>query len=106
MSGAAARRLDCVLWAGVLEAWGRYRQWLAKAVSLCGLLAECVSAERGAEMLARGRLDSPTLFDAGKGAFRSQVGCLTGLCSNLHAAFEWAVSGVDQTVYVCEMACG
>ncbi|KAK9811252.1 hypothetical protein WJX72_000646 [[Myrmecia] bisecta] len=79
-------RQDYELWSRLLAAWGRYRKWMAQVVSMCGLLVECVSAERGAEMLARGRLDSPTLFDAAKGAFRSQVLVAYGLRRPLQAA--------------------
>ena len=61
------------IWGAVLAAWRLYNAWLHRVISLAGTLNECVSAERSAEMMARGRPDTPTLYDAGKAAFRSQV---------------------------------
>lgn len=61
------------LWQAVLQLWQDYRTWLTRVCSLCTRLAECISAERAAEMMIRGKADTPTLFDMGKAAFRSQV---------------------------------
>lgn len=61
------------LWQAVLQLWQDYRTWLTRVCSLCTRLMECVSAERAAEMMSRGKADTPTLFDLGKAAFRSQV---------------------------------
>ncbi len=61
------------LWQAVLQLWQDYRTWLTRVCSLCTRLTECISAERAAEMMIRGKADTPTLFDMGKAAFRSQV---------------------------------
>ena len=61
------------IWQALLTAWQDYRTWMTKLCSLCNRLVECISAERAAEMMSRGRADTPTLFDMGKAAFRSQV---------------------------------
>lgn len=61
------------IWQAVLTAWQEYRTWLTKVCSLCNRLVECISAERAAEMMSRGKADTPTLFDTGKAAFRAQV---------------------------------
>lgn len=61
------------IWQAVLVAWQEYRTWMTKVCSLCNRLVECISAERAAEMMSRGKADTPTLFDMGKAAFRSQV---------------------------------
>ena len=61
------------LWQTVLQAWQDYRTWVTRVCSLCTRLVECISAERAAEMMARAKADTPTLFDMGKAAFRSQV---------------------------------
>lgn len=61
------------IWQAVLTAWQEYRTWMTKLCSLCNRLVECISAERAAEMMSRGKADTPTLFDMGKAAFRSQV---------------------------------
>ena len=61
------------IWQAVLTAWQEYRTWMTKVCSLCNRLVECISAERAAEMMSRGKADTPTLFDMGKAAFRSQV---------------------------------
>lgn len=66
------------LWQAVLQLWQDYRTWLTRVCSLCTRLMECVSAERAAEMMSRGKADTPTLFDLGKAAFRSQV-CPTAI---------------------------
>lgn len=63
------------IWQAVLTAWQEYRTWMTKICSLCNRLVECISAERAAEMMSRGKADTPTLFDMGKAAFRSQVWC-------------------------------
>ena len=61
------------IWEAVLTAWQEYRTWITKVYSLCNRLVECISAERAAEMMSRGKADTPSLFDMGKAAFRSQV---------------------------------
>lgn len=61
------------LWQAVLQLWQDYRTWLTRVCSLCTRLTECISAERAAEMMSRGKADTPTLFGMGKAAFRSQV---------------------------------
>ncbi len=61
------------LWQTVLQCWQNYRVWLTRVCSLCTRLVECISAERAAEMMSRGKADTPTLFDMGKAVFRSQV---------------------------------
>lgn len=61
------------LWQALLQLWQDYRTWLTRVCSLCTRLMECISAERAAEMMSRGKADTPTLFDMGKAAFRSQV---------------------------------
>eukprot|EP00873_Tetraselmis_striata_P034455 jgi/Tetstr1/454719/TSEL_041605.t1 len=62
------------LWEALLAAWTAYRRWLVGVLSFCPALNDLVSAERAAEYMARGeRLDTPTLFERGKAAFRSQV---------------------------------
>ena len=67
------------LWEAVLRAWGVYNSWLNRVIGVSRRLVECVSAERAAEMMARGRPDTPTLYDSGKAAFRSQVPALARL---------------------------
>lgn len=61
------------VWEAVLQAWALYSAWLDRVISITRTLAECVVAERNAEMHSRGRFDTPTLYDVGKAAFRSQV---------------------------------
>ena len=61
------------IWQSVLQVWQEYRTWVTRVCSLCTRLVECISAERAAEMMSRGKADTPTLFDMGKAAFRSQV---------------------------------
>ncbi len=70
---AAAEGKSQSLWQAVLQLWQDYRTWLTRVCSLCTRLMECISAERAAEMMIRGKADTPTLFDMGKAAFRSQV---------------------------------
>ncbi|KAK9813684.1 hypothetical protein WJX73_003712 [Symbiochloris irregularis] len=60
--------------------------WSWGVIGAAGTLGECVSAERSAEMHARGVPQTPTLYDAGKAAFRSQVVLGYGLCSPLQQA--------------------
>lgn len=76
------------IWQAVLTAWQEYRTWLTKVCSLCNRLVECISAERAAEMMSRGKADTPTLFDTGKAAFRAQVILAYGLRSALQASWE------------------
>ncbi|KAL3157644.1 hypothetical protein ABBQ32_012089 [Trebouxia sp. C0010 RCD-2024] len=76
------------IWQSVLTAWQEYRTWLTKVCSLCNRLVECISAERAAELMSRGKADTPTLFDMGKAAFRSQVILAYGLRSALQASWE------------------
>ena len=66
------------LWHTVLQVWQDYRTWLTRVCSLCTRLVECISAERAAEMMSRAKADTPTLFDMGKAAFRSEVKCQHG----------------------------
>lgn len=70
--GALARGQTSA-WEAVLKAWDMYGAWLNRVISASRMLSECVSAERSAEMMARGRPHTPTLADCGKAAFRSQV---------------------------------
>jgi len=37
---------DPAAWQLVLAAWAAYREWVGKVLGLCGLLAECISAEQ------------------------------------------------------------
>lgn len=67
------RRDGRTLWLAVLAAWRHFEEWLGAAVPLMSLLAECVSAERAAEVMQRGVQDTPTLGQLGRIAFRSQV---------------------------------
>lgn len=62
----------------MLGEWGEYRAWLIDICGMCGRLSDCVSSERAAEIITRGRQDTPTLFQAGRAAFRSQVGLFLG----------------------------
>ncbi len=73
MPKATAEGKSQTLWQAVLQLWQDYRTWLTRVCSLCTRLTECISAERAAEMMIRGKADTPTLFDMGKAAFRSQV---------------------------------
>lgn len=74
ISGVPCNSLQAAcIWQSVLTAWQDYRTWMTKVCSLCNRLVECISAERAAEMMSRGKADTPTLFDVGKAAFRSQV---------------------------------
>lgn len=68
------------IWQSVLQVWQEYRTWVTRVCSLCTRLVECISAERAAEMMSRGKADTPTLFDMGKAAFRSQVCCVQLEC--------------------------
>ena len=68
------------IWQSVMQVWQEYRSWVTKVCSLCNRLVECISAERAAEMMSRGKADTPTLFDMGKAAFRSQVRFFTLRC--------------------------
>ncbi len=107
------------LWQAVLQLWQDYRTWLTRVCSLCTRLMECISAERAAEMMSRGKADTPTLFDMGKAAFRSQVrlsdplpsaSCPDDLCCDtacivipsdtytIRSSFELAVA---QTSHAC-----
>lgn len=61
------------IWQSVLQAWQEYRTWVTRVCSLCICLVECISAERAAGMMSRGKTKTPTLCDVGKAAFRSQV---------------------------------
>mmetsp|Transcript_5082 Transcript_5082/g.12387 ORF Transcript_5082/g.12387 Transcript_5082/m.12387 type:complete len:457 (+) Transcript_5082:221-1591(+) len=72
--GAADLPAAAEAWRRLLRLWGRYRRWLLTVLSTCSDLNDMVSAERSAEYLTRGnQADTPTLFDRGKAAFRSQV---------------------------------
>ena len=62
-----------LMWKAILQDWGDYKAWVTKVCSLGVRLGECISAERAAEMMSRGKADTPNLFDVGRGAFRSQV---------------------------------
>ena len=68
---SAAQAAPLSVWQAVLYLWQDYRVWLTRVCSLCTRLVECISAERAAEMMSLA--DTPTLFDMGKAAFRSQV---------------------------------
>ena len=72
------------VWDLVLRAWDVFSAWLNRVVGVSSRLADCVSAERSAEMMARGRPDTPTLSDCGKAAFRSQA----GPCQDLRLHFQ------------------
>ncbi|DBA73155.1 TPA: hypothetical protein ACH3X2_010090 [Trebouxia sp. C0005] len=76
------------LWQAVLQLWQDYRTWLTRVCSLCTRLTECISAERAAEMMSRGKADTPTLFGMGKAAFRSQVILAFGLRSALQCNWQ------------------
>lgn len=54
-------------------------------VAVCEPLCSCVSAERTAEYVARGRAETPSLLNAGRLAFRSQVVLRFGLRARLQA---------------------
>ena len=76
-----------LIWQAVLRDWHDYKAWLTKACSLGVRLGECISAERAAELMSRGKADTPTLFDVGKAAFRSQVTTLNAgscVCCTCH----------------------
>ncbi|KAL0021398.1 hypothetical protein WJX77_012562 [Trebouxia sp. C0004] len=85
---AAAEGKSQSLWQAVLQLWQDYRTWLTRVCSLCTRLMECISAERAAEMMSRGKADTPTLFDMGKAAFRSQVVLAFGLRSALQSSWQ------------------
>ena len=44
--GRAVEEGDPAVWQLVLAAWAAYREWVGKVLGLCGLLAECISAEQ------------------------------------------------------------
>ena len=46
MCGRAVEDGDPAVWQLVLAAWAIYREWVGKVLGLCGLLAECISAEQ------------------------------------------------------------
>ena len=61
------------LWSLVLAEWRQYQAWLGSVLGVAGPLADCISAERAAEFMARGLEATPTLAQTGAAAFRSQV---------------------------------
>ncbi|KAK9831980.1 hypothetical protein WJX81_005608 [Elliptochloris bilobata] len=97
--GRSDRALDAgaSLWEGVLGAWRAYRRWAAVVLATSERLAECVSAEHAAEMMARGDIATPSLGDATKAAFRGQVllafGLRGPLQASLLASVETAAAG-------------
>ena len=94
------------LWQAVLQLWQDYRTWLTRVCSLCTRLMECISAERAAEMMSRGKADTPTLFDMGKAAFRSQVRqavvmIYAATSSDTYTICSFSELSVAQTSHAC-----
>lgn len=92
------------LWHTVLQVWQDYRTWLTRVCSLCTRLVECISAERAAEMMSRAKADTPTLFDMGKAAFRSEVILAYQLRSALQSSWEALLSSANSNAQSAEDA--